>query len=111
MSALTSTITGLGGTPAEKPTFQYPDGTFTDKAKFLMAASMFEELGVMAYHGQIANVQSAEVLGAAASIAGVESRHAAILADLSGGNPFPAPFEGNKTMEQVLEAAGSFIKK
>lgn len=53
----------------------------------------------------------AEILAAAASIAGVESRHAAILADLTGGNPFPAPFEDNKTMEQVLELAGQFIQQ
>ncbi|WP_219418806.1 ferritin-like domain-containing protein [Pseudonocardia nigra] len=111
VSALTSTIQSLGGTPAEMPMFTYPEGTFTDKTMFLTAASMFEELGVDAYHGQIANVQSPEILAAAAAIAGVESRHAAILADLTGGNPFPAPFEDSKTMEQVLELAGSFIQQ
>lgn len=110
VTALTKTVQDMGGTPAAKPTFMFPDGTFTDKSKFLAAASMFEELGVDAYHGQVPNIKSAAVLGAAAAIAGVESRHAAILADLTGGNPFPAPFEDNKTMAAVLELAGSFIK-
>jgi len=110
VTAITTTIESLGGTAVERPMFMFPDGTFTDQTMFLTAASMFEELGVMAYHGQIANIESAAVLGAAASIAGVESRHAAILADLTGGNPFPAPFEASQTMEEVLEAAGSFIQ-
>jgi hypothetical protein len=103
-------VQDLGGTPAEMPMFMYPEGTFTDRTMFLEAASMFEELGVDAYHGQIANIESAEILGAAAAIAGVESRHAAILADLTGGNPFPAPFEDNKSMEEVLALAGNFIQ-
>ena len=110
VTAITEAVQGMG-TPAEKPMFMFPEGTFTDRTKFLTAASMFEELGVDAYHGQVANIQSPEVLGAAAAIAGVESRHAAILADLTGGNPFPAPFEDNKTMEQVLELAGQFIQQ
>jgi len=110
VAALTQTVQDLGGTPAEMPMFMYPEGTFTDRTMFLEAASMFEELGVDAYHGQIANIESAEILGAAAAIAGVESRHAAILADLTGGNPFPAPFEDNKSMEEVLALAGNFIQ-
>jgi rubrerythrin len=77
-----------------------------------MTASTFEELGVTAYHGQVANIESAEILGAAASIAGVESRHAAILADLLGERPFPeATVEASATMEQVLEAAMPFIEE
>lgn len=110
VDALTATVQEVGGEPAAKPTFQYPAGTFTDKASFLKTASTFEELGVNAYHGQVTKVQSPEILGAAASIAGVESRHAAILATLTGGKPFPAPVETTKTMEEVLAAAKPFIK-
>jgi rubrerythrin len=110
VTALTQTVQDLGGTPAEKPMFMYPDGTFTDRTMFLETAAMFEELGVDAYHGQVANIETPEILAAAASIAGVESRHAAILADLTGGNPFPAPFEDSKTMDEVLELAGNFIQ-
>jgi rubrerythrin len=110
VTAITQTVQQLGGTPVEKPMFMFPEGTFTDQTMFLTAASMFEELGVDAYHGQIGNIQSPEILGAAAAIAGVESRHAAILADLTGGSPFPAPFENSKPMEEVLAAAGQFIQ-
>lgn len=110
VAALTSTINDLGGTPVKSPKFKYPEGTFTDKATFLETASVFEELGVKAYHGQVTLVKNVDILGAAAAIAGVESRHAAILADLTGGNPFPAPVEKTATMKEVLKAATPFIK-
>lgn len=110
VAVVTQTVKDLGGKPATKPTFQFPAGTFTSKAKFLATASAFEELGVTAYHGQVPRIDDADVLKAAASIAGVESRHAAIVADLMGGNPFPASFENHKSMAQVLKVAGPFIK-
>lgn len=109
VKAVTDTINSLGGKPVAKPEFTYPDGTFTDKTKFLTTASTFEELGVTAYHGQVPRVQDGDILAAAASIAGVESRHAAVIADLLGKNPFPSPFEKTMTMDQVLAAAKPFI--
>ncbi len=109
VSSLTATIKKLKGTPVASPKFKFPEGTFTDKAKFLATAVTFEELGVNAYHGQVTLVKEVAILAAAASIAGVESRHAAILQDLTGGDPFPAPVETTKTKEQVLAAATPFI--
>lgn len=111
VTAVTKTIKALGGKPVASPKFQYPEGTFTDKKKFLTTASAFEELGVTAYHGQVPRIDDPDILKAAAAIAGVESRHAAIVADLLGGNPFPSPFEKNMSMSQVLKAATKFIKK
>ncbi len=110
VKAVTQTVKDLGGKPATKPGFQFPAGTFTSRTKFLSTASAFEELGVTAYHGQVPRIEDPDILKAAASIAGVESRHAAIVADLLGGNPFPASFEKHMTMNQVLKAAGPFIK-
>lgn len=110
VEALTATIQELGGTPVKAPKTKYPNGTFNDKATFLKTASTFEELGVTAYHGQVTLIKSVDILGAAAAIAGVESRHAAVLADLTGGNPFPAPVEKTASMKQVLAAAKPFIK-
>jgi len=109
VTALTETVNQLGGTPAERPMFTYPEGTFTDRNAFLMTASTFEELGVTAYQGQVTAIESVDILAAAAAIAGVESRHAAILADLTGTNPFPAPVEAAATMEEVLQAAMPFL--
>ncbi len=45
VGALTSAIQKLGGTPAPRPAFQYPGGTFTDREMFLTIASTFEYLG------------------------------------------------------------------
>lgn len=110
VTVLTQVVKDLGGKPAAKPEFQFPDGTFTSKAKFLATAAAFEELGVTAYHGQVPRIDDADILKSAAAIAGVESRHAAIVADLMGGDPFPAAFEKNQSMAQVLKAAGPFLK-
>lgn len=109
VETLMKTITKLGGTPGKAPEFRYPDATFKTKAAFLETAATFEELGVAAYHGQVTRLTSRDLLGAAAAIAGTESRHAAVLAGLSGNNPFPAPVEAHKSMEQVLAAAKPFI--
>lgn len=110
VTALTETVGALGGQPVAVPTFVFPEGTFTDRAAFLETASTFEELGVTAYHGQITAVESPEILAAAAAIAGVESRHAAVIATLIGGQPFPAPVEATATMDEVLAAATPFIE-
>ena len=109
VTTLTSVVKDGGGDPAARPKFKYPDATFESKDTFLKTASVFEELGVTAYHGQVARIDDGAYLAAAASIAGVESRHAAIIADLIGGNPFPSSFEKQASMSTVLKAAGSFI--
>lgn len=110
VSAITDTINSLGGKPVAKPKITYPSGTFDSKDKFLATAAMFEELGVHAYHGQVPLIKSGDILGAAASIAGVESRHAAILAQLTGGNSFPSPFETPKSMDEVVAAVTPLLK-
>lgn len=109
VQALTQTIQKLGGTPAKKPNFKFPDGTFTDKAKFLATAQMFEETGVKAYHGQVTRIKDKTILGAAASIAGVESRHAAIIADILNKKQVPAPIEANAPMSEIIQAVTPFL--
>ena len=109
VQAITATIKKLGGTPVDKPKITFPEGTFGSRDKFLQTASTFEELGVSAYHGQVPLIMSGDILGAAASIAGVESRHAAVLASLIGGTPLPKPFETPKPMADVLAAAKPYL--
>ncbi|MFN2464114.1 MAG: ferritin-like domain-containing protein [Candidatus Dormibacteria bacterium] len=109
VQALTAAITQAGGKPVAKPTFNFPAATFTDKATFLKTAQTFEETGVKAYHGQVTKIKSKDVLGAAGSIAGVESRHAAIINDILGAKQVPAPFEANAPMSDILTAVKPFI--
>lgn len=78
---LKSTLTSLGETPANKPTFDFTAGgnfsPFTDYSQFLILAQAFEDTGVRAYKGQAGNVMSnKEVLQAALQIHSVEARHA-----------------------------------
>jgi len=109
VQALLATLTKLNAKPVAKPTLKYPDGTFTDKAKFLATAQIFEETGVKAYHGQVTKVKDKAILGAAASIAGVESRHAAILNDILGMKQVPAPVEANADMAEIVKAVTPFL--
>ncbi len=109
VAAVTAAVKSMGGTPVAMPKITYPAGTFDSRDKFLGTASVFEELGVKAYHGQVTLIKSPDVLGAAASIAGVESRHAAVLAHLTGGNPFPHPIEEHLPMSAVLPIVKPFI--
>ena len=109
VAAVGDTVKSLGGTPVSKPKITYPAGTFDSKASFLKNAATFEEVGVTAYHGQVPLISSVDVLAAAASIAGVESRHAAILAQLTGGNPFPHDIEEHRTMAEVLKIVKPFL--
>jgi hypothetical protein len=111
VTAVKTTIQDLGGKPVAAPKVKFPAGTFAGRAAFLKTAGTFEELGVKAYHGQVPLVKDGHILAAAASIAGVESRHAAIIAQVSGGNPFPAPIEAHLGMAPVLKAAMPFIAK
>lgn len=109
VSAVTEAVKAFGGTPATKPKITYPAGVFDSRDSFLKNASVFEELGVTAYHGQVPLIKDADVLSSAASIAGVESRHAAVVAALIAGNPFPNPIEANASMDQVLATVKPFI--
>ena len=87
---LQDTITSLGGTPVDKPTFDFTaGGTFPNPhdpenyAIFMALAQGFEDTGVRAYKGQAGALQVAKssatmntALTAALSIHGVEARHA-----------------------------------
>jgi hypothetical protein len=109
VTSVKALVKQLGGTPVNKPSIKFPADTFKDKATFLKTASTFEEVGVTAYHGQVGLIKSGAVLGAAASIAGVESRHAAVLAALIGGNPFPAPIEKRRSENEILTIVKPFL--
>ena len=109
IAALKSAISDLGGTPVKRPKFSYPKDVFKDKQVWLETALDFSQLGVRAYHGQVRLIESPELLGAAASIAGVESRHAAIIARISGHNPFPAPIEQSAAKSRVLKTVQPFV--
>lgn len=82
-------INSLGGTPIEKPAFDFTAKgafrPFTDFTSFLNLAQAFEDTGVRAYKGQAANLMgNDDVLTAALQIHSVEARHAARVRRLRG---------------------------
>lgn len=110
VKAVKAAVQKLGGTPVDKPKLKFPQGTFDSADKFLATAVQFEELGVVAYQGQVTHIKHASVLSAAAAIAGVESRHAAILEDLTNGKVFKnGPIEAHKPMSYVLGKVKPFL--
>lgn len=113
VAALQSTIKSLGETPVSAPEVDF-GSVFASKNSFLTAAYTFENLGVQAYLGAAPSLFNEKpLLQAAASIFGVEARHAAIIANLQNRTPeggvYKGPFETPASKSTVLAAAGPFI--
>jgi len=107
VEALAGTITDLGGTPVEKPTFMFP---LKNQASFLKIAQTLEDTGVGAYNGAGPMIESKEVLAAAGSIVQIEARHAAAIRLKNKAEPAPAAFDEALEMQAVLDAVKPFIK-
>ena len=96
-------VEALGGVPAEEATYAFP---YTDAASFINFAQTLEDVGVSAYQGAAQYlIGENELLTAALTIHGVEARHAAYLAVLNGGNPFPEAVNPTLTPAEVLDIA------
>jgi hypothetical protein len=111
--AITDTIEKLGGTPVPAPKVDF-GGAFKNSASYLETAYTFENLGVQAYLGAAPSLfEQKELLTAAASIFGVEARHAAIIGNLqkkdAEGGVYQGAFETGANKATVLKAAGPFI--
>jgi Ferritin-like domain len=77
----------LGAHARSKPRFAFGQKTRHERS-FLKAAVVLENVGVLAYNGQAANLTK-PVLASAAEIVSVEGRHAAWISDLAGRTPAP----------------------
>ena len=97
----------LGAKAVAKPKFDFK-GTTAKQSTFQATAEVLEYTGVAAYLGQVGNIASKKILGAAGSILPIEAYHAAWIADIRrhGAAPRPAPaaFAKAKTKAQVLAA-------
>lgn len=110
VKALTDVITSMNGTPVAEATYAF--GTaYTDPKAFLATAVALEATGVKAYDGAAQYIGNADLLTAAGSIVAVEARHSSYLNQITGGMPFPGPFETTLPPDEVLKIAGSFIVK
>ena len=96
---LTTVIQSAGGTPVNKPNFDFTAGggsgngpfkdVFTNYQTFLAVAQAFEDTGVRAYKGQApALVKGGAYLTAALNIHSVEARHASHIRTMRKVNGF-----------------------
>ena len=113
VDALTSTIQDLGGEPVSAPGVDFGKA-FASRESYLETAYTFENLGVSAYLGAApALFKEKELLAAAASIYGVEARHAAVIGMIQGkdaeGGVYMGPLETGKPRSEVLAAAKPFL--
>lgn len=109
VAVVTDAIRKLGGTPVEKPTFQFPGEAFISQVAFLQTSARLEETGVSAYLGQVARVQRRDVLNFAASIYGIEARHTGLIRYYLGDVFAPRDLELALPMEAILERVKPFI--
>ena len=109
VDALTQTIEDLGGEPDPAPEFDFGD-SFQDSNIFLERAQDLEDTGVGAYNGAAPQIQSKEVLAAAAAIVQVEGRHAALIRLQRGEDPAPVAFDETLDREEVLDTIEPFTQ-
>ena len=104
---LSNTISDLGGEPVTRGEYSFP---YTDVPTFLALSEQVETVGVGAYTGSAQYlIGNDELLTAALTIHGVESRHLAYFRLLNGNSPFPGALEVALTPDEVLAAASGFI--
>lgn len=106
---LKSAITSYGGTPVEKPTFDFTAGgnftPFSDYEQFLVLAQAFEDTGVRAYKGQAGNlIEENAALTAALQIHSVEARHASEVRRLRGLKGWITQAERGAGMPEATQA-------
>ena len=99
VQSLTQTLTQLGGKADPAPRVRFP--AFSNEEQVLNVAADLEDIGVSAYNGAATQIQSVDLLQAAASIAQVEARHAGALRELTGQFPTLAPFDAVLSGEQA----------
>lgn len=113
VATLQDTIAQVGGQAVSAPQVDFGK-SFKTGGSFLETAYVFENLGVQAYLGAAPSLfKEKKLLSAAASIFGVEARHAAVIANLlkkkAEGGVYKGAFETPASKGKVLAAAAPFI--
>ena len=99
---LAQVIQQIGGRADPAPRTRFPRLTAQDDV--LRVAIELEDTGVAAYNGAATQIQSADLLQTAASIAQVEPRHAGALRELAGEAPTLGGFDRVMSGEEADDA-------
>jgi len=112
VATVLQTVKTIGGTPVAMPAVDFGDA-FSSRDSYLTLSHTFENTGVRAYLGAAGFIEDKAILQAAASIFGVEARHAAIVGNLLGlpveGGVYMSAFEQPLAKDEVLAAVDPFI--
>jgi hypothetical protein len=107
--AIAGTLQKLGAAVPAAPNFTYPAGAFTNSGTFLQLAATFEPVGIGAYGGAAAALQSKEILASAISIHNVECQHRVAINILNGVQPpNNLAFEPSLPLKSVQQAVAPF---
>jgi rubrerythrin len=107
VTAIEGLITALGAKPAAAAQGKFP---LKNQAAFLQTAVTLEEVGISAYNGAVAAIQSPDLIAAAGSIAQVEARHAGALRMVAGLDPAPQAFDKPITAQVATTRVRPFLK-
>lgn len=109
VDAITSTLGQVGAAVPPAPNFTFPPGAFGDPGTFLQLAATFEPVGIGAYGGAAAALQSKDLLAAALSIHNVECQHRVAINILQGVQPpNNLALEPSLPLGAVQQAVGPF---
>jgi hypothetical protein len=100
VDGLRATIEDAGGRPDERPPIAFGDELRTE-ARFLKLANTLEDTAVSAYNGAIPQLESKELVAAAASIVQVEARHSALVREARDKPPAPLAFDKDSSRQDV----------
>ena len=105
VEAISAVISGGGGTPIARPTFDFTKGV-VDEASFLQVAITLEDTGVTAYKGKAPLIKNKGLLATALTIHSIEARHAAWVRFIAGASPVIKSADPAATEQDVLAAVG-----
>jgi len=96
-------LADLGERPPATGASTFPAEVFAGRDAFLALGADLEALWAGGLQGLLIAIEDAAVFAAAAAIAGVKSRHAAVVAALAGRDPLPAAIELPLTLAATLD--------
>jgi hypothetical protein len=107
IDALRQLIVRLGGSPLPQCTVNFP--RFNAAIDLMHLAFAIENVGVSAYLGVVPLLRIPQVQTAVASIASVQSRHAAYVGVLNGQSPAPAAADTPRSRDEILALLDPYI--
>ena len=108
VTALTDTITKLGGTPVKaQAAYSFP--ALKTEAEVIKTLADVEDLGASAYLGAAPLIKSGDLLTVAVQIHTNEAQHATAFRFLAGLDPVPFAFAPAASMADVVKAVTPFL--